>query len=63
MSEWQSMKTAPRDGTRVLVYGGMKEGGAYVDICQFYHGRWTIEWMDGHEEPTHWQPLPSPPEQ
>lgn len=61
MTGWRDIASAPRDGTRILVYGAMRDGGHYIDICPFYHGRWTIEWMDGHEEPTSWQPLPLPP--
>ena len=52
---WQPIETAPRDGTRVLVYERDAALGAI-----------SLNWVDqdgwwlGH--PTHWMPLPTPPE-
>ena len=76
MSEWQPIETAPKDGTRVLLYrpGGWPSArvtvGNYSD--ERYHTRprpyWThdLERMEGkvatrHRQPTHWMPLPAPP--
>lgn len=77
MSDWQLIETAPKDGTRVLLFNGQD-----VKIC-----RWTY-WVSGKfnqktcrledfkqwiwneddayytsdfREPTHWMPLPNPP--
>ena len=69
MIDWQPIETAPKDG-RILVYGGTLEndlrgkepsGIALVyaetlcvaDTC--YYDAWIVE-------PTHWMPLPEPPE-
>jgi hypothetical protein len=67
---WQPIDTAPKDGTKILVFDG-------VDMT-------TVRWMDGRSEwwpgewqlvcagmnaeecefykPTHWMPLPEPPQ-
>ncbi len=61
MSKWQPIKTAPKDGTAILL--------AYKELCG--SGYWwqnsskTREhWVwDGWPRmaPTHWMPLPKPP--
>lgn len=53
---WQPIKTAPKDGTEVLVYAG----GFFV---AYWNGR---SWDDGDfydhiDDVTHWMPLPDPP--
>lgn len=58
---WQPIATAPKDGTQVLVFD---EGAVFIS-------QWLVNeegdegWFDhGFVEPppTHWQPLPSPPQ-
>lgn len=73
MSEWQPIETAPRDGTAVLLYepdcwmhpvwvAQWERGGTY------YREGWRcFVAADGEEvlhpeKPTHWMPLPEPPE-
>lgn len=57
--EWQKIETAPKDGTEVLAAWS---GSPLVRIVAYYD-RW-IEGRDGDgiETPTHWMPLPAPPE-
>lgn len=58
---WRGIESAPRDGTRVLVWAGR---------CCDLPGFWTIAayhkdagWCVCElREATHWQPLPPPPE-
>ena len=59
---WQPIETAPRDGTKFLAWDGDEllivwwcDGGRWIsdNLQQFHPGE--------HENPTHWQPLPSPP--
>lgn len=64
MSEWQPIETAPQDGTEVLLH--CAEGDINV---AYWDGTWwadTIEGGDvtrrGSGEPTHWMPLPEPPQ-
>lgn len=67
MQDWQSIETAPKDGSKILLadYSGFAARGTDgVWICS---GRWLSPegyWWDGIERlytPTHWQPLPTPP--
>ena len=51
---WQPIETAPKDGTRVLAYHQTE----LVFSSEFLDGEWTGD----HERPTHWMPLPQPPE-
>ena len=61
---WQTIDRAPKDGTEVLVWDGPGE-----PFVAFWHGKrskwlWTVRDLNGDEvlSPTHWQPLPAPPE-
>ena len=63
--EWQPIDTAPKDGTRIL---GWCETSA--DIC-YRENKFGVGdvWMTdscadfgGYETPTHWMPLPPPPD-
>lgn len=60
MSEWQPIETAPKDGTQILIPGGIAYWRADVD------GWYTItavEWpgLPVQWNVTHWMPLPEPP--
>jgi hypothetical protein len=69
---WQPIETAPKDGTRVLVYNGKQRGYHTVeeDIgvaewspCMGVYCWASIACCDGvsYYDPTHWMPLPEPP--
>jgi len=74
INNWQPIETAPKDGTKVLVVEGeqiyiasYKYDGNYN--CQKPNIAWCIsdaEDLEGFERvlsfPTHWMPLPLPPE-
>jgi hypothetical protein len=55
---WQPIETAPKDGTVLLVHG---ERGVELGWCVlsrwYWHGRNSVT-----EQPTHWMPLPEPPD-
>lgn len=69
MSDWQPIETAPKDGRRVLLYGKVCSGsdievGFFSDNGPFAElagsdGEWFTE-LDG--DPSHWMPLPEPPQ-
>ncbi len=54
---WQPIATAPRDGTRVLLWaGGLATAGV------FDRDEWITDyWGREYHQPTHWQPLPPAP--
>jgi len=61
---WQPIETAPKDGTAILLYAPSEVGrgrtvwpGCYVESY--------AEWLQiggGFVDPTHWRPMPDPPE-
>jgi hypothetical protein len=73
MSEWQAISTAPKDGTPVLLFEPGDDEGVCFHIGRFartpgFRKRpardgWVIAsgWL-AFDEPTHWMPLPAPPE-
>lgn len=71
MSEWQDMESAPKDGTPVLLFAGLKrDGRVYMPIRVV--GWFSLDikgWIAmgyGHQpiaelEPYNWMPLPNLP--
>ena len=61
---WQPISTAPKDGTRIIVYRPNARGKYISKVGLDY---WSEElgdcWAKSNFEtqPTHWQPLPNPP--
>jgi hypothetical protein len=76
--EWQPIETAPKDGTAILVWNGLNSGfytreqdmGVALWRKQAFPGNDRMRWCakdccDGVTtyEPTHWMPLPDPPQE
>jgi len=76
MSEWQTIETAPTDGTAVILFTSQRRRnvwiGHFTEVVRmengvevFRHAGWTGTniWptSDADHVPTHWQPLPEPP--
>ncbi len=69
-SDWQPIETAPKDGTRILVWDGDLLAVADWDqphVCARTNA-WCVGECDGEYndrttmwKPTHWMPLPEPP--
>ena len=71
-SEWKPIDSAPRDGRFIDVWGF---GQRFTDV-QYKYGDWWQLYTDedgfidtrqlkvghGYIQPTHWMPLPEPPE-
>lgn len=71
MSEWRSIETAPKDGTRILLamkHVNPEPDDVNVDIGAWGKRDWNKEEMwcmaggDGWRHATHWMPIPSEPE-
>lgn len=59
MSEWQPIETAPSNGAYVLIVGGRHA----VATTAPADGEWWRSNKLLKAVPTHWMPLPAPPEQ
>lgn len=70
--EWQPIETAPKDGRELLVASTAQFGGLWVARFRLpLHGEpqnqthYVKEWRDSNgrwSTPTHWMPLPPPPQ-
>ena len=61
MSEWQSIETAPKDGTLILTYGNLHYDTPF--ICYWALDNWRFYGRDQWKMyPELWMPLPEPPE-
>ena len=56
--KWRLIESAPKDGTLILVFGGKH---TTVDIRAADSGWWN-RYPVKDITPTHWMPLPSPPQ-
>lgn len=73
MSEWQPIKSAPKDGTPILIFNPRNDRKPVCEAAWAYDyegapGYWaTPHGVKGRgytilpEAPTHWMPLPEPP--
>ncbi len=63
-NEWQPIETAPKDGTRILVYRPGKHNYPKVgiDFWQVNRAPYNCWWHSPSDhQPTHWTPLPESP--
>lgn len=56
---WQPIETAPKDGTKVLVY--TEYGRTFVAAWWEDYDDWRYHYEGYVTKPTHWMPLPEPP--
>ena len=63
--KWQPIETAPRDGTPFLVWLPKKSLGSHVHAATFHPNVKCVGHQfafDLESQPTHWMPLPEPPQ-
>ena len=59
--QWQPIETAPKDGTEFLGSVGVSYQGGVV-VLHWDKDDGFIDWDADFWDPTHWMPLPPPPE-
>ena len=64
--EWQPIETAPRDGTYILA-SPYWIGNPRADVVNWHKAQRSEGWLNIREgyipgKPTHWLPIPEPPE-
>jgi hypothetical protein len=62
---WQSIETAPRDGSEVVVSTGKQPWLFYAFTARYIDGRWharfgVSEWKTFEPEPRHWFSVRNP---
>lgn len=72
--EWRTIETVPKDGTRIMLAN--RHGIWMAEYCPVYPSGYRpddpwfsvmlnhdhIQRTGRHDKPTHWMPLPEPPE-
>lgn len=73
MNRWRKISTAPRDGTPILIWQPDRNYGQRYDDARYAIGYWRVDddetprggsWGNRNSSevsPTHWMPLPNPP--
>lgn len=62
-ADWQPIETYPADGGEVLLYGLRRFSvGIATGVWNRGDNMVMPHWMGEIRSPTHWQPLPAPPE-
>jgi hypothetical protein len=63
-NQWRDIDTAPKDGRQVLLWWPYwSHTRPLVGHWQVNGGWQAVDALEGDSEPpTHWQPLPAPPE-
>ena len=62
--EWRPIESAPRDGTRVLLWIAVSGTAPWAETAEFDGDEWWRNDGDeicGENSPTHWQPVPPAP--
>ena len=74
MNEWQPIETAPKDGTGVLAFALGNPAGYFYGVAMWVNAdpdlnphtpadKLSLWWWPYAIRPTHWMPLPAPPEE
>jgi len=60
-SNWQPISTAPKDGTAVLTFQESPLTGGKMKVALWRDDTVPKGWSASEDAPTHWMPLPVPP--
>lgn len=61
---WRPIKTAPKDGTEILIYDRRSDVFGQIQISCWWAGGWHLPAYDEDaENPIYWMPLPEPPKE
>lgn len=59
--KWQPISTAPKDGTCILIFEADEGTAGTVRIARWRDDTIPTGWAGGEHAPSHWLPLPLPP--
>lgn len=66
LTTWRPIETAPMDGTHILAYDPEWTDHPGIAVLQWSHTEWENAYSEVETDwdwaPTHWLPLPIPPE-
>ena len=71
MGEWKTIDSAPKDGTSILLWCPYADKSGTIVVGEFWVRAWaSSDWKIDYStmvildapDPTHWMPLPEPPE-
>ena len=59
--KWQPISTAPKDGTRILIFEAGPGTAGTVRVSCWRNDTIPTGWTGSEHPPSHWLPLPLPP--
>lgn len=59
--KWQPMSTAPKDGTSILIFEADEGTTGTVRVARWRDDTIPTGWTGSEHAPSHWLPLPQPP--
>lgn len=62
LSEWKPIETAPKDESDIILFQGRRVTFGSWDPRCGAEGDWIVWDRDDYAPPTHWMPLPEPPD-
>ena len=60
--KWQPISTAPTDGTSILIFEAHVGTAGIVRVSRWRNDTIPSGWAGAENVPSHWLPLPLPPE-
>jgi hypothetical protein len=60
-AKWQPISTAPKDGTKILIFEAEAGAPGTVKVSCWRDDTIPIGWTGSEHAPSYWLPLPPPP--